>query len=460
MATTSNPTAPAVLDIADVIDRRFSRYQLFIFLLCAITGVLDGFDLQVMGYLIPAIAETFQLTPAAFGPVLAAGFVGVAIGSSFVAPLADRIGRKRLIIASVAMFGASSLMTATIGSMNELLVWRAITGIGLGAAMPNLVTLTAEYAPRRRRAFVVTALFAGLSAGAMTGGLVSALLLPTFGWRAVFVVGGIAPLLLVPVLVALLPESARFLVVNGRSPERIASTLRRIDPSLVLAEGTRFVTSELITRKAAFGELFAGGRAIGTTGLWVAFFMNLFVLAFLASWLPTMLRNAGIPIGQAITTVIVMNLGGMAGSLIVGYGMDRIGPRTSLIGAASTCVVLLVIFALIVDRGGSLAVLMALAFAIGFCVQGGQSGLNAFSSLFYPTTIRSTGVGWAFGVGRIGSIVAPLAGQAMLGLAWSHVQIFASTALPMAMVALAVTAVRVRSARPLAPAEPVAPPAA
>ena len=285
---------PAI-DLVDFIDRQpVGGFQIRLLLTCAAVLFLDGFDTQAIGYVAPALAKEWGLTKGALGPVFSAGLFGLMIGALVFGPLADRVGRKKIIILSTAAFGLGALATALAQDLNTLLVIRFLTGLGLGGAMPNTVAMTSEYNPQRRRATMVMIMFCGFSIGAALGGFLAADLIPRYGWRSVFIVGGIAPLLLLPVLVWRLPESVRFLAASGQAPERVAELLKRISPHTAFAPDARFVVQEAASRRDA-GRCICFGRAgpRATLLLWVVFFMSLLDIYFLANWLPTVLNDLG-----------------------------------------------------------------------------------------------------------------------------------------------------------------------
>src|ERR1700750_2714529 len=236
-------TAP--IDVVEFIDQQpVGGFQIKLLLTCAAVLFLDGFDTQAIGYVAPALAKEWGLTKAALGPVFSAGLFGLMIGALTLGPLADRIGRKKIIVASTLAFGLGTLATAFIQDVNTLLAIRFLTGLGLGGAMPNTIALTSEFNPRRRRATMVMIMFSGFSIGAALGGLLAAALIPQFGWRSVFIVGGVAPLLLAPILAVKLPESVRFLALTRGFDGRVAQLLLLVNPGAVFAPATRFVVDE------------------------------------------------------------------------------------------------------------------------------------------------------------------------------------------------------------------------
>ena len=276
MATLESPGSASPIDVVEFIDQHpVGGFQIKLLLICAAVLFLDGFDTQAIGYVAPALAKEWGLSKAALGPVFSAGLFGLMIGALLFGPLADRIGRKKIIIFSTIAFGVGTLIAAFVNDVNTLIAVRLFTGLGLGGAMPNAVALTSEFSPHRRRATMVMAMFCGFVVGAATGGLLAAALIPAFGWRAVFVVGGVMPLLLVLCLAVWLPESVRFLALSGRASDGVAALLARIAPSVRHPTGTRFVVQEIKLPGIPVVHLLSGGRAWASLFLWVLFFMSL-----------------------------------------------------------------------------------------------------------------------------------------------------------------------------------------
>src|SRR6201747_1620912 len=275
MAISEAQDSIAPVDVVSFIDQRpVGGFQIKLLLTCAAVLFLDGFDTQGIGYVAPALAREWGLSKGALGPVFSAGLFGLMIGALVFGPLADRIGRKKIIIYSTLAFGIGTLATAFIADVNTLLAIRFLTGLGLGGAMPNAIAMTSEFSPHRRRATMVMVMFCGFSIGAALGGLLAAALIPQFGWRSVFVVGGAAPLLLAPILALRLPESVRFLALTGRANERVAELLARINPGGAFARGTQFAVHEPRLAGLPVLHLFRDGRTLATLLLWVVFFMS------------------------------------------------------------------------------------------------------------------------------------------------------------------------------------------
>jgi MFS transporter, AAHS family, 4-hydroxybenzoate transporter len=335
---------------------------------------------------------------ARLAPLFAAGLVGLMLGAFAVGPLADRYGRKTMLAASMVVFGVASLASAFSGGLQGLTALRFVTGLGLGGAMPTSITLAAEYCPAERRASLVTLMFCGFTIGSALGGLIAAQVLDRYGWRPLLAGGGIAPLLLAPVLWRSLPESVLYLQ---------SSAAARLSP---------------------VRQLFESRLMPGTLALWLAFFMSLLVVYLLSNWMPTLVqRSTGASLGHAALVTAMLQIGGTAGAIAVGRLMDAFDPHRVLGAvyvAGAACIVA-------ISRSAADPWLMAAAvFGAGFCVSGGQVGANALSAEFYPTAYRATGVAWANGVGRGGSIVGSLLGGGMLALGWQVQTVYALVALP------------------------------
>jgi len=292
--------------------------------------------------------------------------------------------------------------------------------------MPNAVSLASEYAPKRLQPMFVSAIFVGMAGGALVASGVGGVLMPIFGWRSVFVVGGLLPIVLALVLLKALPESLRFLAVAGADRQRMSAIVRRIAPEAAEAPIAPPPTSER-REGVPVKHLFTEGRALGTVLLWIPFFMNLLILYFILNWLPSLLRGAGMPISAGITAVAVFSVGGIVGTLLQGPLMKAFGVYVPMLGEFVASVALVWVAALIF---ANFELMMVVTFVLGVSVQAAQAGLNVLAAMYYPTAIRSTGVGWSLGIGRIGAIVGPLIGGAMLRAQWTPREIFLAGVVP------------------------------
>ena len=416
-------------------DHPVSRYQLAVAAMCGLVVFVDGFDAQAMGYVAPALSAALDIPRAVLGPVISSGLVGMMIGALASGPLADRFGRRPVLISCTLIFGLGSLLTATAQSVEALAVFRALTGLGMGGAMPNAIALTSEYMPHRRRGTAVTTMICGFSLGAAVGGFVAAAIIPRFGWQSVFVAGGVAPLLIAAAAFLWLPDSIRFLLATGRHQDRARESLARIapgstlPPQLAVADhgGDPPVGSSV-------AQLFAGRRAAGTLLIWVVYFMNLLNLYFLNSWLPTIISDAHLPVATAIRLTALFQLGGIGGAIVLGAFLDRRFSFWVLAGSSLWAAVSVVL----IGWSGASPLLLGLTItAAGLGIIGGQNASHALSAAFYPVAIRSTGVGWALGIGRIGSIAGPVLGGWLLASGTAIAQVFWAAAVPALIAASA-----------------------
>ncbi|NQD94063.1 MFS transporter, partial [Pseudomonas sp. CrR25] len=401
-------------NIGEIIDNsKISPFQIVVLVLCFLVVLVDGFDTAVIGYIAPALRQEWGLLPAQLSPAFGAGLFGLMCGSFIFGPIADTFGRKRVLLASVLIFGLGTLASAWSTSIEMLTALRFLTGIGLGGAMPTCITLSSEYSPARRRMIMVTLSFSGFTSGLALGGVVASQIIPQFGWRGVLVIGGIVPLLMLPLLAWLLPESVRFMATRPHYATRLRKVVEKITGRKVWGEVTFVEPERPVAVRSPISELFVDGRALRTVLLWSCFFCSLFVFYLLTSWLPTLLKDAGHDISSAARIGAMVPLGGTLGAILMALLMDRIGPYRVLgiayLGAA-------VAIGLIGFTLGDAFWLGCTVFLVGFGVAGAQNGLNLLSASIYPTTARATGVSWAMANGRIGSIIGSMIG------AWLIVQ--------------------------------------
>ena len=427
----------SAIEVSQFIDAHpISSLQISVAVLCGLIVFIDGFDAQAMGYVAPALTADLGIARAVLGPVISAGLVGMMIGALACGPLADRFGRKPILVGCALTFGLGALLTATARSVEALVAFRVLTGLGMGGAMPNAIALTSEYMPLRRRATAVTAMICGFSLGAAVGGWVAAALIPRFGWQSVFIVGGVLPCVTAAAAVAWLPESIRFLLLHSGRNARAAGVLSRIAPGGIPPAHISGGTSERRARGFVVMQLFSSGRAAGTVLIWTIYFMNLLNLYFLNNWLPTIMNDAGLTLETAILVTSLFQIGGVAGALLLGRILDR--ARTFWVLAV--CFLWAAVWVLLTGHAGASVPLLVLTITCaGIGVIGGQNASHAMSSEFYPTAMRSTGVGWALGIGRIGSIVGPILGGYLLAQGGGVRQVFWAAAVP-ALIAAAASA--------------------
>jgi AAHS family 4-hydroxybenzoate transporter-like MFS transporter len=429
-----NATPRAGVEVSQLIDERpLAPLQKQIIALCGLVVLLDGYDIQTMALAVPSIAAEWALPSSTFGLALAAALIGLMLGAGLLAPLGDRYGRRPLLVGGMALVGLASMGTAFSTDPAHLAFWRLATGLGLGASIPNATALTSEYMPTRRRAALVTLMFCNMSVGAFAAGFIAPSIIDAAGWRGIFIVGGVIPLLISLLLLLAAPESVRFLVARRPDDPRIASILARIapgtDPACVRSEAPRVV-------KQSVFALFAAEYRWRTVLIWCAFALNLFVLYVLVSWLPTLLRSAGWSTANALRGVGIINAGGVAGGLLLSWFVDRNKTLPAMLAAYGATAISLGLF-MVLPSGSAWWLLLLV---IGGGTAGGQMTLNALAAALYPPVIRATGVGWATSIGRIGAAIAPLVGAVVVGRQIAPVAVLGMLVVPVLACALTVTA--------------------
>lgn len=430
-------TLQKTIDVRELIDSRpVGRFQKWVVFLGFLIIALDGFDVAIMGFIAPQLKIDWGLSPQALGPVLSAALIGLAVGALTAGPLADRYGRKIVLLCSVVLFGVLTIATAFAPDVQWLVVLRFLTGLGLGAAMPNSSILVSEYAPQRSRSFLITIAFCGFSLGAAVGGFASAWMIPNLGWQSVLIMGGVLPLLVAPVLYFKLPESATFLVAQRAAPERIRSIMRQLAPDCV-NDQTSFVLPPVgKPTESAISVVLSRDYLFGTLMLWVAYIIALFMVYLFSGWLPTLVKESSqYSVADAAVVTAIFQVGGPAGAIFVGWAMDRWGKRNVLTLAFLGCG--LSIFA-IGQSTGHFALLCVVACIVGFGLNGVSVGMNALAASYYPTHARATGASWMSGIGRFGAVLSAFAGALMLGLGWSLAEICMTMLVPAGIAALAI----------------------
>jgi AAHS family 4-hydroxybenzoate transporter-like MFS transporter len=423
-----------IVHVGDVIEtQQSSWFQRNLIFWIAITMVIEGNDNQVVGFAAPLMTQALHIDKASFGPVFGVGLFGYMLGALALSTIGDRIGRRRLVIVGAVVFGIFTIATAYCQTLSTLLPIRFCAGIGLGAAIPNAIALMAEYAPKRTRATRIALMFVAYTLGSAFGGFFAAWLMPRYGWTSVFQFGGWSGLVLAAALYFMLPESVRFLAVTHARLGELANTLMRLDPRLRIGPQTKIVADETKEPGVPVKHLFLEHRAAKTALLWLAFIANQMTLIFMTSWLPTVIHENGISLQNAVNTVSLLQLGGAVGSIAFGRVLDRLG-----VYALAAGFLIAIPFVIGLGSAGvSVALLMAIATMTGFFIAGGQAGINALSGTIYPTYMRSTGSGWAFGIGRTGSILGPVIGGVLLGLSLPTHSLFLFAAIPVLCAAAA-----------------------
>ncbi|MFT8243430.1 MFS transporter [Roseomonas sp. BN140053] len=411
------------------IDRRgVHGLQIRVAVLCAIVLALDGFDIAAMGFALPSLAESWKIAPSTLTGALVAANVGMLIGALASGPLGDRFGRKPVFMVDVAVFGIFSLLSAACHTVELLTAARFLTGLGLGGGVPLAIALTSDYSPKKHQPKLVAIMTVGVQCGMVGGGLLVAELLPIYGWQSVFVVGGVLPLAILPLLYFLLPESLQFMTAQGRSS-------RLTDGMMGRNNAARQSGGEVLLRKNPVAELFRNGLTPVTLLLWVMFACNFLSTYLITLWLPTILRSYGYGLGEAVFATTLFSLAGGLCALVLGWPIARWGSERVI--AINLCIGVAAVLWLAVGGQQSHAMTLLSIFMAGIGISGSQAGMNALSGAAYPSLIRSSGSGWALGIGRLGNIFGPLLGGLLLGYGYPPTAIFLCGAVPVAIAAAA-----------------------
>lgn len=401
----------ARFDVEDFVDRQpIGRTQLAVLLVCGLVCFIDGFDIFVIGKIAPAITADFGEKPEAMGFVFLLQQIGLAAGAFLVSPLADRLGRRRMLVWACAAFGIITFASIYAQNLNQLAWLRGLAGLFMSAGMPIALALISEMTPKRRRSLFVALALAGYSTGNAASGAVAAWLLDIYGWESGFVIGGIVPILCIPLLLMFVPESVKYLTERDPHGHALPATVRRMDRQVMLAGDEQFVlgADRVAEAKPGLFDVFTGGRGWMTAVLWAACVLSMTNIAIMSQWLPTFFQEmAGVPIQEFAVSAMISYLGGLAGMLSVGWLMDRFAatrmiPLYYLLLAASMVAIAWVPF--------QATIFIAVLITFNFVQTGGQGGLNTLITQLYPPRMRSTALGWAGGAGRIGGVIAPLFG--------------------------------------------------
>lgn len=428
-------SADQSFDIQAFLDeRKVGVFHWLVLVICLAVMVLNGFDVVSLGFVAPAIAKEWSVSNSALAPVMTAVLFGLALGAIFGGPLADKFGRRSVLLLALVFFGVTSFASAWSSNIELLSIMRFLTGLGLGASQPNAATLISEYAPARWRARFMTIVYCGFTIGAAASGLISAGLLERQGWQSVLILGGLAPLVLAAICAPLLPESARFLAVKPDRKSELLKTINRVEAGVV-GSSTRFFVREPVHANASAPFLVISGRYLSSTlALWLGLFMNMLVIFLLNSWLPIMIGEVNFSIADAALIGAMMQVGGTVGNVVIGWAMDRwVAHRVVFLFLLAAVALTLALGA----PGQNVLSLMLLVFALGFCISSANTGWTVLASIFYPTEMRATGTSWMSSVGFFGAVSGASVGAVLLSAHLKFGQVFMLLSVPTAIAALA-----------------------
>ncbi len=430
-----------VLSFRAALDARpVSKFQVRLVVFAVVLLVMDGYDTQAIGYVAPVLSSLWHIDRGAFGPIFGAGLIGLTLGTLVFAPISDRIGCRPVLIGCTVMYGVLTLATALANSWGMLLVLRFLTGLGLGGAMPSTIALVSDYSPTRHRNLMVTMAVCGFALGGAVGGFVAAATIHKFGWQCVFILGGIVPLIALPFLIGWLPESFPRLLGDSAPRARLAKLVAEIAPGWEVPEPAVSVV-EASEQRFPVAALFNKGYAIQTFLIWTIFFCNLLLLYFFVNWIPSVATSSGQSLQVANLTAALFQLVGIIGALILAFICDRSRrPQVVLAGAYLGAALSCYLFGS--AAGSSVGLLIASAAVAGFCIVGAQGVVNAFAGNYYPAAIRATGVGWALGIGRLGSILGPVIAGILISLNVTTQTLFALFAIPAVLAAISAAIVK------------------
>lgn len=409
--------------------------------ICVVINMLDGFDVLVMAFTAPSIAAEWSLEPQSVGILLSAGLFGMAAGSLFIAPLADRLGRRNNILVCLLIISAGMFASAFTNSVPELAAARVFTGLGIGGVLASLTTITAEYASRKRQGFAISMVQSGYPVGATIGGAIAAFLIVAHGWRSVYVFGAVCTFLMIPLVLRYLPESLEYLI--ERKPRDALVKVNQLLDKLGMDQLAELPRSRQAGGAGRSGvlELVSGPLRASTLLLWCAFFMMMLSFYFVLSWTPTLLTEAGLSAEQGISGGVLMNIGGIIGGATLGYLTARFSAHRLTSLYMVLCVVFMIVFGLL---EGYLVPMLVVGFVVGYFIFGAIIGLYSIAPNLYGTSVRNTGMGWAIGVGRFGAIIGPSAAGLLLARGWSGAQCFYAFGIPLLIAMAAVLLLQAR----------------
>ncbi|GAB7386949.1 aromatic acid/H+ symport family MFS transporter [Bacillaceae bacterium] len=421
------------IDVNGLIDNsKFNRFHFLVLFWCAFIIVFDGFDLVVYGSVVPVLIKEWGISPVQAGALGSYALFGMMLGALIFGPLADKIGRKNVILLCVTIFSVFTALVGFAQTPSQFGIYRFLAGLGLGGVMPNTVALMTEYSPKRLRSTLVSIMFSGYSVGGMLSAGLGILLIPRFGWESVFFVGAL-PLLTLPLMIRHLPESPGFLIAKNKK-EQLAEILKRIDENYTPQPDDQY---ELFAPKKTglpVFKLFENRRALSTIMFWISFFMCLLMIYGLNTWLPNLMAKAGYPLGSSLMFLLVLNFGAIFGAVFGGWMADRWNPRKVLILFYLTAAASLLLLGI---KANTFVLYLIVAVAGGATI-GTQIIANAYVSQYYPVFMRSTGIGWALGIGRLGAITGPMLGGVLLAMNLPMQMNFLAFAIPGMIAAIAV----------------------
>ncbi|EPP5101077.1 MFS transporter [Enterobacter hormaechei] len=421
------------LEVNQIIDNaRFTRFHWMVMCLCGLLLIFDGYDLFIYGAVLPVLMKEWGLTPVQAGALGSYALFGMMFGAFVFGPLADRIGRKKGVALSFVLFSVATLLSGFATTPNEFGIYRFIAGLGCGGLMPNAVALMNEYAPKRARSTLVTIMFSGYSLGGVLCAGLGIYMLPRYGWQSMFFAAAV-PLVLLPVIVWKLPESVGFLLLKGQHA-KAREMLGKVAPDVPLPAGAQLVMADAKGAGVPMLDLFKQGRTVGTLMIWVSFFCCLLMVYALGSWLPKLMANAGYSLGSSLSFLLMLNFGGVMGAIMGGW----LGDRFSLPKVVVAFFALGTVSIALLGFNSPMPVLYLLIAIAGATTIGTQILLYANTAQFYPLSMRSTGLGWASGIGRTGAIVGPLLGGSLVAAALSLKMNFLVFAAPGLVAALAI----------------------
>ncbi len=411
-------------------NQRIGGLQLRVAALCTLVQICDGYDLNSVAWAVPSLIRTWHLPPPMFTTAFLWSSIGILIGALSAGPIGDRFGRRPLLLGSLTIFGIASLLTASAGSIGTLALWRFFTGVGIGGGFSGAAALTGDYTPHRLRATMIMATFTGAPAGGFIGGQLVSVLLAHYDWPVIFIVGGVFPLLLVAALALWLPESPRFLARKQDLSPRHSEVLQRLD--IAPSPGSAVD----VAQGNPVAMLFSQGYALQTILLWIIYFCSLMNLFLFAYWMPTVLNLVGYTPSEAVFASSLRDFGGMMAVLYLGLAIDRMGPERTLAWHYALGAVFIAVIALVALP---YVMLLLVTFLAGATIIGSQTGANGTCGKLYPARMRTSGLGWALGIGRLGGIAAPVLGGYLLSLGLAPPHIFLSACL-FALIAAVATA--------------------